>query len=99
LSAPRRLGAVALALALALKAGALLADPPRKAADPAVDEDLLEFLGTVDSTTDSNGQPDDSWLKYLAKADADKAAKKTSVPASPDAKPGPPKVKAESDGQ
>jgi hypothetical protein len=95
LSASRRLGPVALALALALGAGALFADPPRKAADPALDEDLLEFLGTVDSTTDSNGQPDDSWLKYLARADAAKAAKKTSAPTSPDTKPGPPKVKAD----
>jgi hypothetical protein len=99
----------ALALAVvALGSGAGFADPPAKPPDP--DEELLEFLGTVDSTADANTADDQSWIEYLSQTDIDKAAKQANAPGQsgakgpnapgaqgPDAKPGAPKVK--SDGQ
>jgi hypothetical protein len=104
LSLPRRLGCALALLAVALGSGAGLADPPQKPAEP--DEELLEFLGTVDSVTDPTAdpttQPDDgSWIEYLSKTDIEKAAKKadapakTDVPGKTDAKPGAPKVKSD----
>ena len=83
--------AVALA-AIAMGSGASFGDPPKKPPDPPPDEDFLEFLGSVDSTADANGQPDDeSWIEYLSQTDIDKAAKKAPAPVGSDAKP--PKVK------
>jgi hypothetical protein len=69
---PGSWSALALA-AVALGSGVGFADPPAKPADP--DEELLEFLGTVDSATDANTQPDDqSWIDYLSQTDIDRAA-------------------------
>ncbi len=69
-------------------------DAPKKAAEP--DEELLEFLGTVDSAADATTQPDDgSWIEYLSQTDIDKAAKKAKAPGQPDTKPGAPKVKSD----
>ncbi len=63
--------------ALALVAVALGAG----AAEPQPDAELLEFLGTVDSTADANSQPDDgSWIEYLSQTDIDKAAQKAKQP-------------------
>ena len=89
----------ALALvAVALGSGAALADPPKKAPEPQPDAELLEFLGTVDSTADANSQPDDgSWIEYLAQTDIDKAAQKAKPPGPTGAQTGASKVK--SDGQ
>ena len=85
----------ALALAaLALVPAAGFADPAAKTAEP--DEELLEFLGTVDLTADVNAQPDDgSWIDYLSQTDIDgaaqgKAAKKASPPGPAGAKPSAP---------
>ena len=88
---PGWLTALALA-AVALGSGVGFADPPpAKPADP--DEELLEFLGTVDSATDANTQPDDqSWIDYLSQTDIDgaaasgKAAKKANAPGPSGAK-------------
>jgi hypothetical protein len=55
--------------------GIAVADNP-KAADPATDAELLEFLGSVDSGADSQAAADDgSWIEYLAQADISKVAK------------------------
>ena len=72
LSRPPGLWSALALAAVALGPGVGLADPPAKAADP--DEELLEFLGTVDSTADANTQPDDeSWIDYLSQTDIDAA--------------------------
>ena len=39
------------------------------------DEDLLEFLGSVDSCTDSVQPDDGSWIDYLSQTDINRAAK------------------------
>ena len=78
----------ALALGAALTWGAVYADPPAKPAGPQPDAEFLEFLGSVDSSSETD---DGSWMEYLAQADIDKAAKKASPPGqkvSADAKPG-----------
>jgi hypothetical protein len=55
--------------------GIAVADNP-KAADPATDAELLEFLGSVDSGADSQAAADDgSWIEYLAQTDIGKVAK------------------------
>ena len=52
------------------------------AAVPEVDDELLEFLGGVDSATG-----DEDWLDYLSQADIAKAAKaRTTEPAAPEVK-------------
>jgi hypothetical protein len=49
-----------------------------KAADPATDAELLEFLGSVDSGADSQAAADDgSWIDYLSQTDIGKVAKTT----------------------
>ncbi len=80
----------ALALAaIACGSGAGFADPPQKPAEP--DEELLEFLGTVDSVADATTQPDDgSWIEYLSQTDIDKAAKQAKAPGQPAARTGAP---------
>ncbi len=95
MSWPRRLWPALALIAVALGVGVGFADPPpQKPAEP--DEDLLEFLGTVDSTADSTTQPEDgSWIEYLSQTDIDKAAKQAKAPAQADAKPGAPKVKSD----
>jgi len=65
-----------LAVAL-LTAGAGVgwADDTHKPAAPASDDDLLEFLGSVDSAADSVQPDDGSWIDYLSQTDVNKAAK------------------------
>jgi|SwirhisoilCB1_FD_contig_31_8867981_length_849_multi_3_in_0_out_0_2 hypothetical protein len=67
----------ALALGAALTWGAGYADPPAKPADPQPDAEFLEFLGSVDSASETD---DGSWMEYLAQADIEKASKKASPP-------------------
>jgi hypothetical protein len=76
--------------ALGLLCGGVLA-ATAYAAEPAIDADLLEYLGTVDSN-------DAGWQDYLEQTDIDKVAKPPKAPA--DAPPNveaapavPPKVK------
>ena len=50
--------------------------PAKPAADAAPDEDLLEFLGTIDSEDE-----EDDWIDYLAQTDIEKvAARKRAKP-------------------
>ncbi len=66
-----------LGLPLALRA----AEPPAKSVEPA-DEDLIEFLGSVDSD-------DTGWKQYLARTGAQTpAAKKPVAPPPPSSEPG-----------
>jgi hypothetical protein len=51
------------------------AEPPAKTVEPA-DEDLIEFLGSVDSD-------DESWKQYLARKDTQRPAAKTPPPSPP----------------
>jgi hypothetical protein len=54
------------------------AAPAKPPADEALDEDLLEFLGTIDSEDE-----DDDWIDYLTQTDIEKvAARKRPKPAA-----------------
>ena len=72
------------ALALGLEAGR--ADDSRKPDDPALDEGLLEFLGSVDPSSDA-AQSDGSWIDYLARTDIGRVVKPAAAPARVEAKP------------
>ncbi len=48
--------------------GSAAADDNRKAADPVLDDELLEFLGSVDPASESV-QPDDGMLDRISLAD------------------------------
>lgn len=52
-------------------------------ADPSADDELLEFLGSLD---DAGGEDVAEWLQFLARADLDKVAK-SRRPAPAAAKP------------
>ncbi len=62
------------------------AEPPSKSPPPAstapddssLDEDLLEFLGTIDSE-------DEDWIDYLTQTDIEKVAARKRPPVNPDA--------------
>lgn len=66
------------------------AGPPPATPPPAVDDEFLEFLGSVDS---DSSQPDDGWwIDYLSRSDAAKAKPPASPPPAGGAKPAlPPK--------
>lgn len=52
--------------------------PAKPAADEALDEDLLEFLGTIDAEGE-----DEDWIDYLTQTDIEKvAARKRPKPAA-----------------
>src|SRR2546429_667084 len=73
------------ALALGLEAGR--ADDSRKPDDPALDEGLLEFLGSVDPSSDAAQSEDGSWIDYLARTDIGRVVKPAAAPARGEAKP------------
>lgn len=76
---------VAAGLLAVLMVHASSAGPP-PAADPAVDDEFLEFLGSVDS--DSSQPGDGWWINYLSRSDAGKARPpSTSAPPANEAKP------------
>ncbi|HTY94303.1 MAG TPA: hypothetical protein VMC02_10470 [Steroidobacteraceae bacterium] len=56
------------------------AEPPAKAVEPA-DENLIEFLGSVDSD-------DEGWRQYLARTGAQRPAAKKPPPPPPSSAPG-----------
>ena len=56
----------------------LAADKPAPAGADEVDQDLLEFLGSVDTQTD-----DGSWFDFLRSTDIGKLAKEKIKPAVP----------------
>jgi hypothetical protein len=63
--------------ALGLLCGSALALAPLRAADQAADADLLEYLGSVDSS-------EADWHDYLASTDVDKLVKPAAArPAAP----------------
>jgi hypothetical protein len=86
---------VTAALALGARIGRA-GDPPQQSADPPVDQGLLEFLGSVDPSTDSTQPDDGSWLSFLAQVNIGKVAKASQAPPAPaQAKPGNPPPGAE----
>jgi hypothetical protein len=76
--------------------GVALADDTRKPADPAADEELLEFLGSVDPASDTVQPDDGTWIEYLSQIDIGKVAKRnnpTVIAAKPADPPPPPPPK------
>ena len=80
--------------------GAVVADdPPRKPSPPALDDELLEFLGSVDPSSDTVQADDGSWIEYLSQTDIGKVAKPgnptvvAAKPATPAPKPSSPGAK------
>ena len=74
-------------------------DPPKRTADPSVDEGLLEYLGSVDPSTDSTQPDDGSWLAYLSRTNIGKVAKASQAqPAPAQPKPARPAAGAEKPG-
>jgi hypothetical protein len=61
--------------ALMAGCGIGLADDARKPADPVLDDDLLEFLGSVDPASDTEQPDDGTWIEYLSQTDIGKVAK------------------------
>src|SRR5512146_1688677 len=81
---PRRIGIAVVAAALAAGAGAGHAgDPPQQSAEPPVDQGLLEFLGSVDPSSDSTAPDDGSWLTWLSQVNIGKGAKTSRPPQAP----------------
>jgi hypothetical protein len=68
-------------------AGIVLADDTRKPADPATDEELLEFLGSVDPASDTVQPDDGTWIEYLSQTDIGKVAAKPGNPTVVAARP------------
>jgi len=84
MSIARRIGIAVVTVALAAGWGIGYAgDPPQQSAD-LPDDGLLEFLGSVDPSTDAT-QPDDdgSWLAYLSQINIGKVAKASQPPQAP----------------
>ncbi|HEY6924700.1 MAG TPA: hypothetical protein VI653_14600 [Steroidobacteraceae bacterium] len=75
-------------------AGIVLADDTRKPVDPATDDELLEFLGSVDPASDTVQPDDGTWIEYLSQTDIGKVAAKpgnpTVIAATPPTPPAPP---------
>ena len=89
-----RIGIAVVTALLAAGAGVGRAgDPPQQGADPPVDEGLLEFLGSVDPSTDSTQPDDGSWLAYLSQTNIGKVAKASQAQQAP-AQPKPPNAAA-----
>jgi hypothetical protein len=84
---------------LAAGSGVVLADDPHKPATPALDDELLEFLGSVDPSSDTVQPDDGSWIEYLSQTDIGKVAKPgnptviAAKPAAPAPKPSAPGAK------
>lgn len=78
----RRIGIAVVTATLAVGAGAGHAGGPSQSTDPP-DEGLLEFLGSVDPSTDSTQPDDGSWLAYLSQTDIGKAAEAAQAPQAP----------------
>jgi hypothetical protein len=60
---------------LAAGSGAGFADDTHKPATPTPDDELLEFLGSVDPASDTTHPDDGSWVEYLSQTDIGKVAK------------------------
>ena len=78
--------------------GIALGDDTRKPTNPQSDDELLEFLGSVDPASDT-AQPDDgSWIEYLSQTDIGKVADKPGNPTVVAAKPATPAPKPSTPG-
>lgn len=81
---------------LAAGSGVVLADDPHKPVTPPLDDELLEFLGSVDPSSDTVQPDDGSWIEYLSQTDIGKVAKPgnptviAAKPAAPAPKPSTP---------
>ena len=60
--------------------GFVLADDTRKPTNPALDDELLEFLGSVDPASDTVQPDDGTWIEYLSQTDIGKVAAKPGNP-------------------
>lgn len=60
---------------LAAGSGVGFADDARKPTTPTPDDELLEFLGSVDPASDTAHPDDGSWVEYLSQTDIGKVAK------------------------
>jgi hypothetical protein len=56
------------------------AEPAKPAAEEVIDEDLLEFLGTIDSEDEA-----EDWIDYLSQTDIEKVAARKRAKTAPDA--------------
>lgn len=68
-------------------------DAHKPAADPVLDDELLEFLGSVDPSSDTLQPDDGAWIEYLSQTDINKVAKPgnpTVIAAKPATPPPPP---------
>jgi hypothetical protein len=72
-------------MVLVLGSSTGLADDAQNKAAPAPDDDMLEFLGSVDS--DSAQQDDGAWIDYLSQTDIGKVAKPAGTQPGTDPKP------------
>ncbi len=70
---------------LTVSSGVGFADDARKASDPPLDDELLEFLGSVDTASD-----DGEWIEYLSETDINKVTAKPDNPTVVAAKPAAP---------
>ena len=78
--------------------GFVLAQDTRKPPDPALDDELLEFLGSVDPASDTVQPDDGTWIEYLSQTDIGKVSAKPDTPtviaARPQTPQAPPKPSA-----
>jgi hypothetical protein len=96
----RRSRLVLAFVVLTAGSSAVLADdPPRKPSPPALDDELLEFLGSVDPSSDTVQADDGTWIEYLSQTDIGKVTKPgnptviAAKPATPAPKPSAPGAK------
>ena len=99
----RRFRLVLAFVVLTAGSGVGLADDTRKPAPPVLDDELLEFLGSVDPASDTVQPDDGSWIEYLSQTDIGKVAKPgnptvvAAKPATPAPKPSAPAQGAKQD--
>ena len=76
--------------------GVGLAEDTHKPADPVLDDELLEFLGSVDPASDKVQPDDGTWIEFLSQTDIGKVTKPgnptviAAKPAAPAPKPSTP---------
>ncbi len=70
----RHVRLVLTVVVLTVGSGAGVADDTHKPADPVLDDELLEFLGSVDPSSDTVQPDDGTWIEYLSQTDIGKVA-------------------------
>jgi hypothetical protein len=96
---PNRRPRLVLAFAVLTAGSAIaLADDSRKPTNPQSDDELLEFLGSVDPASDTVQPDDGSWIEYLSQTDIGKVANKPGNPTVVAAKPAAPAPKPSTPG-